>query len=155
MLHTRRCERCGELVRDSVGLWPGLLFFREAKPSSDGVADGSIERVKAHHLHETPTEIPTTIPSRRSGGCCQACSGLIVATTKATVVVIPVVMMSSDRPSRIIAIVPRAITTAIPTPVTGKINTHARHSAKVTHVAMSRPSETPWDSSIVTLRDVV
>ena len=46
---------------------------------------------------------------------------LMAATTKTTVVVIPVVTMSSSQPRSSIAIVPRPITTAMPGPVTGKI----------------------------------
>jgi len=45
------------------------------------------DRKDAIHLQETPTDIPTTVSTKRSNGCCQAFSGLMAATAIMTMVV--------------------------------------------------------------------
>jgi hypothetical protein len=76
---------------------------------------------EAHHLQQTPTAMPISVPKRYRNGCCHASCGLNRATTKTTAIVIPVVTMWSSRLKCIITIAPKPIATAMPKPVTGKI----------------------------------
>src|SRR5580692_1940879 len=63
-----------------------------------------------------------------------------------TAVVMAVVTMSSRRPNSIITRVPIPISAAMPTDVKGKLQRYARHSAKLTSVALRRaiPADTLW-----------
>src|SRR6266581_8128151 len=93
------------------------------------------------HQHPTPTTIPITVSSRRSGGIVHpGLAGPIPATTMMTAVVIPVVTTSSRRPSSITTKVPIPMITAM---LTGLMT--ARHLPPLRSATSWRSSaETGW-----------
>jgi hypothetical protein len=66
---------------------------------------GSLSRItrRSTQAARTPTATPMKVSARRRMGWCHACCGLIAATISTTVVVIPAVIASPGRPSRVTA----------------------------------------------------
>src|SRR6266446_1260588 len=74
-----------------------------------------------------PTATPTMVSIKRRTGCFQACWGLMPATTMTTVMVMPVVMMSFDRPTTVSTAAPIPISTTMPQGRNVKIRRYTKH----------------------------